>query len=1060
MRTIKGLAALLTIGLMLIGLPAALILLGGNPLPDALPASADELWFWLTTPAGADLYISAVTVIGWIAWASITIPILMEVPATIRGTGRPRLPGLQIQQKLARGLVGAVVLMITAGGITTTAYADTGQAATAADASPATTISAPAEPSTAAANNTNEDDQTAESKPREHARYTVEAGDSLWSIAEAHLDDGTRWLEIAELNYGRTQPDGRSLQPGSQHWLERGWELLLPIPAENSPATEPAERSYTVQAGDSLWSIAETQLGDGNKWPEILDASTHINQGDGQQLTDPDLIQPGWMLTIPGDTAPVPETPAEPTTTTAPENEERPADEQPATPTEEQAEPATPAPVIEDAAPEQGAGQVTTPDQDTNDIDTEQTEQGWPVRTIGGAGGLLAVGVLGLLAAKRARTQAHRRPGRRLSVPDTDPGTSLVETRLRAIADPIGLDAVDTTLRDLAAWHQQEHLELPHVRAARLTEEEFQLYLATPATLPAPWRGTADQRIWTIDADRIDQRTTTTDLGTAPYPSLVTLGHDEENAHLLLDLEHAEHLDLRGNPTTAHDTLAALAVELATSPWADDLQVTLVGTLPDLANTVDTGRIRYVSGLGEVLRELEKRAETVTSILTNVGAEDLSQARGRGVAEDAWTPEILLVGTQLAPEARERLDELVSRVPRVGIAAVTADAHTGQWTLDLDEADSGVLEPAGLRVRPQMLTASEYTQILTVLAAAEETVPGPEWAAGLETIDEPALDEVPITVTVDDIDIHLQTAEDDSAEPAELDEEQEAEPHPGAEDDARDHDEAAAAVHTLHRPVIEILGAVELDGARGTGPASKDTVQALELLAYLALHPGVDHKRLSADLWPGREPTKATRNSAISRARRWLGTDPATGDPYLPLVGDDGLYHLDPAVTTDWAQLLELVGDDITTTPTHQLTEALNLVRSHPFDRERPGQTRIRANRFLWADPYAHEIASTIVDIARETARRALLAGEAITAETATRTGLKACQEQFHDESLWRYLIRAAWAQGDHEETARIVDQLHTALDDHDADPETDTVDLIDQIRATTAADHHRPAAI
>src|SRR5699024_5640258 len=153
------------------------------------------------------------------------------------------------------------------------------------------------------------------------------------------------------------------------------------------------------------------------------------------------------------------------------------------------------------------------------------------------------------------------------------------------------------------------------------------------------------------------------------------------------------------------------------------------------------------------------------------------------------------------------------------------ECHQRPGRVHLDEADSGVLEPAGLRVRPQMLTASEYTQILTVLAAAEETVPGPQWAAGLETIDEPTLDEVPITVTVDDIDIHLQTVQEDSAPPAELNEEPEAEPQPSTDDDARDKDEAAE-VHTLHRPVIAILGAVELDGARGTSPASKDTVQA------------------------------------------------------------------------------------------------------------------------------------------------------------------------------------------------------------------------------------------
>jgi LysM repeat protein len=53
--------------------------------------------------------------------------------------------------------------------------------------------------------------------------------------------------------------------------------------------------SYTVQPGDTLSGIAEEQLGDANRWPEIF----VLNRGI---IRDPNRISPGQVLTLPGDT--------------------------------------------------------------------------------------------------------------------------------------------------------------------------------------------------------------------------------------------------------------------------------------------------------------------------------------------------------------------------------------------------------------------------------------------------------------------------------------------------------------------------------------------------------------------------------------------------------------------------------------------------------------------------------------------------------------------------------------------------------------------------------------
>jgi len=56
--------------------------------------------------------------------------------------------------------------------------------------------------------------------------------------------------------------------------------------------TQPA--IYTVQSGDSLFSIAQRFYGDGNKWPLIYDYCN--SQVIGQ---DPNLVHPGEVLYIP-----------------------------------------------------------------------------------------------------------------------------------------------------------------------------------------------------------------------------------------------------------------------------------------------------------------------------------------------------------------------------------------------------------------------------------------------------------------------------------------------------------------------------------------------------------------------------------------------------------------------------------------------------------------------------------------------------------------------------------------------------------------------------------------
>ncbi len=131
----------------------------------------------------------------------------------------------------------------------------------------------------------------------------VEQGDTLEGLARKHLGAGKHWPELLKANSDKIKKPTE---------LRVGMELTLPTLAETksintttqtatSSTTQTNQRnsdsarSYTVQKGDTLFGIAQKELGNGSKWKTILNANKSLLKGDAGNL------KPGMKLTIPSD---------------------------------------------------------------------------------------------------------------------------------------------------------------------------------------------------------------------------------------------------------------------------------------------------------------------------------------------------------------------------------------------------------------------------------------------------------------------------------------------------------------------------------------------------------------------------------------------------------------------------------------------------------------------------------------------------------------------------------------------------------------------------------------
>jgi LysM repeat protein len=1043
-RRLTGmLAALLIVGI-LIGLPVVLVEVGGNPLPDQL-LSLSELGGALTSPDDGTLAVAAISLIAWMAWLILAGSILIEAASRLRGITTPALPGLRLPQLAARSLVTAALLLFAA-------TPQQIQHPSGPAAQPVATASYNHGPAETPHRPTEADMPTAAGNRGrvETVRYRVRSGDSLWTIARDQLGSGARYREIAELN--------TKILRGRPDFITPGTILRLPTTARTDP--DRAAHMVTVKRGDTLSEIAEEELGYADRYPEIFQASKAITQPGNRHLTDPDVIDIGWIVKIPR-----PETHKDTGKPTKPENGHRttendqrrsqrdrptpepsvkgsPTAQATASPRPRPTEPATQVPIPHSSA--HAADDPAQPDADSAP---------WLLTGLTGGGVVLAASLLLLLRTRRRGQFRNRRPGRTIAAPG--PQLNPVEKTITAVGDLSAprITVVDAALRRLAAGQTAVQQPMPRVIAVQLSSSTIRLYLSEPSDLPEPWQNTTE-RCWTVPLNLdLDQLGPHVVDQPAPYPLLVTIGSDDVGQVWLLNLEELAAVNITGDPTYRTDFARYVAAELACNPWSDAVMVECVGVAGEVA-ALNPDRVRsHPPGM-------DPAGELLADVIATLGRADevqpdIATARARQAGADSWPARLLLIDVTDPPPSS--LDQLLGVVHehqgRTGVAVAIVGQHTkpGGEVVELTSYGRLRVPSLGLDLVAVGLTADEALGCAALIAQSTsapdrpipEQIDAEGWHAYADeagalrtehtqsrgTRPDPATEPTTSVLPREDDD-YLSAAATTAEDLATLAPQVPARLRQAVEDadPALDADLNAWFADGCELPRLTLLGPV---GARTHGIAiAKRKPYYTELLAYLATRPHGATPEEVADAFSITGPR--VRND-IKVLRDWLGVTPRTGRKHLPDARDSaaarargiGVYQVeDLLVDADLFRRLRVRGESRGADGIDDLRQALQLVTGQPFDKLRPGG-------WTWlyeGDRLDHHLICGIVDVAHLVTTHALAEGDLKTAQTATQIAASAAP---YEEIPRLDLAAIAAAAGHRQEAARILrDDICNRSDD------------------------------
>lgn len=650
----KALAALLAIAAIVVCVPWALYSAFGAPWPDTLPSSD-----WIYADFSPRDALSVLVVVLWLAWAHFVVCLLVEFAAERRGRGlAAAVPGGSVgTQPLARRLVGAVLLL--SGGLGATV-----------PAASAVTV---------------------------HADHTDKLPVATATTA-APTDGGKLGAITGPVSPQPAHADGKTaaFTEKSGHQVNKYVEVQ-----------PPHGRNY-----DTLWGISERYLGDGMRYKEIVELNRGVVQPDGTVLNDPDLIYPGWILTLPADaTGPGLRT-ADPDAAPPP----RPDDPK----QQRESDPERPAPQVRSDNTESASPTADDAGGTPSDTASVLAAAGF---SAGGA--LLAAGLLYGLRRRRGWDGGPPPRGGKLLDSEFD---------LRSEADESSAVFIDKAVRGLGQ-SLRPGSTLPGPTASVLGVDGLALTFPADSRvrLESPWRGDPGGRTWMVS--RTDAATIKpAPRQLSPLPGLVAIGTRNDSVEVLLDVESIGGIvSVSGDLDVAREVAIGLGLGLATSRWSDAPRVTFVGFADDLTSIAPSS-IRHFDNLSAVFELIDaKRRRQHTACAAN-GYDSVRTGRLHEPDPRLWGSEIIVLSGVPSGEDVARLAALAVD-PRNSVGVVLVGDVTRAHVRMVASSEGRLwCGPLGIDVQGHRVSTQTYRDALAVFdaeVAGDDVDPrGPDTPAG------------------------------------------------------------------------------------------------------------------------------------------------------------------------------------------------------------------------------------------------------------------------------------------------------------------------------------------
>ncbi len=812
-------------------------------------------------------------------------------------------------------------------------------------------------------------------------------------------------------------------------------------------------RSYLVRPGDSLWKIAEQQLGSGDSWPAIFELNKGRQFPDGRTLSEPRLIHPNWLLWLPGAGE------------AGSEMVESGLSQPSAVAGGEAADPRA-----ESAASPGSAGSM--PNEDGERRGTSNSDPAMVKLREGGA--LAASFVAGIIASQTIAALRRRRRFRPdAAIHEVRPEPSVViEGRRAGLPERPTLD--DALAALISAW-PTESSGWPPVLACIEDPDVATFLIDKTESSPSP-RSTSSvsfQDDETLKAQvRLNHSPPGESLSALEQGLFIPIGSYSGSESVSYRLLGNPPLSVQGRLTD--EFISNLLLACAAGRTIHEVELIVVGTDLQLGPVAEIPHLRQIpwERAPEVLAELQAETLGRARIFAQHGASGLSDFLGAGAPEHL--PALVMVTTPPPSRLVESIEGLAASAATSGLGFVGAGWRPALTRLAL-EVDSQIAVDTDLQIPDRLdsalLSKSDTQKVVDILRDAHLDPQDP-MAQAEEPIAEPYSSDSPVSSPLETPDLLVgKDGHDENGGVADF-EEVPAPPLPiqAGDDDGNSEPQSqngrspnqlvpepslssteqsdSSAVGSSNERVgpsrieVRCLGAMSItrdDAALHNGWVKGSK----ELLAYLIVNrDGVPKDRVLEVIWPDaklKEGEKLLREALYYLRKQTLGPDDAKwSEDYVRRAGESLILGGDDRW---WADVWEFESQASTAgqlgpqQSKAALRHALSLYRGEFCD----------DCYFSWAEQLRERYRRLYLRSCAKLAEILEADGEVDEAIEVLERGI---QVDHLCEDLYRRLIRLEASQGRTNVAIRLFQQLTKVLDrELDLEPEPQTLELMNQVR-------------